>query len=82
MAPNDIKKIAIITKLSLYAWNVMPFKMKNATNTFSQTTIEVFKNWNNQFLKVFVDDVNVDNMNWTTTCSNGAPEIERGSFKA
>jgi hypothetical protein len=35
MVPDDVKKIAIITKSDLYGWNVMPFRLKNATSTFS-----------------------------------------------
>jgi hypothetical protein len=31
MAPEDIKKIALITKTRLYDWTVMPFGLKNAT---------------------------------------------------
>jgi hypothetical protein len=30
---------------------------------FLRIVVEVFKDWNNQFLKVFVDDVNVHNLN-------------------
>ncbi len=63
MAPNDIKKTTIITKLGLYEWNVMPFGLKNLTNAFFQTKIEVLKILNDQFLKVFVYDVNIHNMN-------------------
>jgi hypothetical protein len=35
MAPEDIKKITVITKSRLYEWNVMPFGLKNAIATFS-----------------------------------------------
>jgi hypothetical protein len=43
----------------------MPFRLKNATNTFSRTMVEVFKEQNDQFLKKFVDDVNVHNSDWS-----------------
>jgi hypothetical protein len=42
----------------------MPFRLKNATRTFSRTKAEVFKDWTNQFLKVFVDDVNIHSQTW------------------
>jgi hypothetical protein len=64
MTMDDIKKTTVITKLGIYELNIMPFGLKNATNAFSRTMAKVFKHWNNQFLKVFVDDVNIHNMNW------------------
>jgi hypothetical protein len=42
----------------------MPFRQKNATRTFSRTILEVFKDLTNQFLKVFVDDVNIYSQVW------------------
>jgi hypothetical protein len=57
MALEDMKNTIIITKSGLYEWNVMPFGLKNAINTFSRTMVNIFKEWTNQFLKVFVDDV-------------------------
>jgi hypothetical protein len=36
----------------------------NAIDIFSWMMPKVFKDWNNQFLKVFVDDVNIHNLNW------------------
>jgi hypothetical protein len=64
MAPNDVKKITIITKLGLYEWNVMPFGLKNTTSTFSQTMVNIFKEWINQFVNVFVDNINIHNGTW------------------
>jgi len=64
MAPEDIKKTALITKTGLYDWTVMPFGLKNATNTFTQTMSEVFKDLGSKFLKVFVDDLNVHSESW------------------
>jgi len=42
----------------------MPFALKNATTIFSWTMVEVFKDWNNKFLKVFVDNVNIHSLDW------------------
>jgi hypothetical protein len=42
----------------------MPFGMKNATNTFSITMMEVFGTYMDKFLKVFVDDLNVHSLSW------------------
>ncbi len=42
----------------------MPFGLKNAMSTFTQTMSEVFKDLGSRFLKVFVDDLNVHSENW------------------
>jgi len=42
MAPEDMKKITLIINIGLYDWTVMPFGLKNATNTFTTTMLEVF----------------------------------------
>ncbi len=64
MAPEDIKKTALITKIGLYDWTVMPFGLKNATSTFTRTMSKVFKDLGSKLLKVFVDDLNVHNKSW------------------
>jgi hypothetical protein len=51
-----------ITKTGLYEWLVMPFGFKNATNTKTMTNI--FLEWLQKFLKVFVDDLNIHNITW------------------
>jgi hypothetical protein len=64
MAPEDMKKTALVTKTGLYDWTVMPFGFKNATNTFTRTMSLVFKDMGDKFLKVFVDDLNIHSENW------------------
>ncbi len=64
MAPEDVKKTALITKTGLYDWNVMPFGLKNATSTFTRTMSLVFKELGDKFLKVFMDDLNVHSECW------------------
>jgi len=64
MALKDMKKTALITKTGLYDWTVMPFGLKNATNTFTRTMSSIFKELGDKFLKVFVDDLNIHSKNW------------------
>ncbi len=66
MALEDKKKTALITKIGLYDWTVMPFGLKNATSTFTRTMSLVFKELGGEFLKVFVDDLNIHSENWET----------------
>jgi hypothetical protein len=64
MAPEDMKKMALIIKTGLYDWIVMPFGFKNATSTFTQTMSTIFKELGDKFLKIFVDDLNIHSENW------------------
>jgi hypothetical protein len=59
MAPKAMKKTTLITKMGLYDWTIMPFGIKNATSTFTQTMSTVFKGLGEKFLTIFVDDLNV-----------------------
>jgi len=63
MAPEDMKKTALVTKTRLYDSTVMPFGLKNATNIFTRIMSLVLKELGDKFLKVFVDDLNVHNEN-------------------
>jgi hypothetical protein len=51
-------------KSGLFDSTIMPFGMKNATNNFLKTMIEVFNVYLDKFLKVFVDDLNVHSFSW------------------
>jgi hypothetical protein len=42
----------------------MPSGLKIATWTFSRTMAKMFKDWTNQFLNIFVHDVNIHNQTW------------------
>jgi hypothetical protein len=64
MVLENIHKYALITKIGLFDWTVMPFGMKNATYIFSRTINEVFGNYLNKFFKNFVDDINVHSTTW------------------
>jgi hypothetical protein len=64
MAPEDVKKTALITKTGLYDWIVMPFGFKNVRSTFTRTMSTVFKELGDKFLKIFMDDLNVHNKDW------------------
>ncbi len=52
MAPVDVQKMTLIIESRLFDWTVMPFSIKNATNTFSRTLSKVFGAHMNKFLKV------------------------------
>jgi hypothetical protein len=65
MASNDVKKTVVFTKSNLYEWNVMPFGLKNPTSTFSWTMVDIFKDWIDQFLKIFIHDVNIHDGTWS-----------------
>jgi hypothetical protein len=58
MALEDMKKTTLITK------TIMAFGLKNVTNIFTRTMLEVFKDLRSIFQKVFVDDLNVHNESW------------------
>jgi hypothetical protein len=64
MALEDVRKTTIIMKVGVFDWNVMHVGMKNATNLLSRMTIEVFGEYIDKFLKMFVDDLNIYIMTW------------------
>jgi uncharacterized membrane protein YobD (UPF0266 family) len=65
MAPEDVRKITLITKKRLYDWTFMHFGLKDTTNTFTRIMYEVFKDLGDFFLNIFVDDLDIHNKNLT-----------------
>jgi hypothetical protein len=63
MAPKDIRKSTLIIKSGPFHRTVMPFGMKNATNSFFRIMTKVFCEYLDKFLKVFVDDLNIHSHN-------------------
>jgi hypothetical protein len=61
MADEDVYMIVVVIKTRFFEWNVMPFRLKNATNTFSKPMAKVFMKWSDQLLKFFMNDVNIHN---------------------
>jgi hypothetical protein len=70
MVPKDIHKFVLITKSGLFDGTIMPFNMKNATITFSKTMTKVFGSYMDKFIKVFVDDLNVNSLSWEEHLKN------------
>jgi hypothetical protein len=64
MALEDVRKFALMTKSDLFDWTVMFLGMKNATNMFSKTMIEVFGAYVDKLFKIFVGDLNVHSLTW------------------
>jgi hypothetical protein len=62
---GTIKKTIIVTKFGIFYWTIMLFGLKNVASTFTRITIEMFQEWMQQFLKVFVDVLNVHNTSWS-----------------
>jgi hypothetical protein len=80
MVDEDVRKTVVITKTRFFEWNIMPFKLKNATNTFSKAMAKLFKEWSEQFKFFFVDDVNVHNSDWNERLEHLKLVFERLRF--
>ena len=52
-------KTAFITEWGVYVWVVMPFGLKNAPLTYERIVNQIFKDYLNDFMKLFLDDFNV-----------------------
>jgi hypothetical protein len=56
IAEEDKKKTKFTTEWGSFAYNVMPFGMKNAPAIFSRIIIVSFRDFIHKFLEVYMDD--------------------------
>ena len=56
---NDRYKTTFISEWGAYVWVVMPFGLKNAPPTYQRIINHIFKDYLNDFMKLFLDDVSV-----------------------
>lgn len=61
VAPEDIPKTAVITPFGLFEYTVMPFGLRNASQTFQKYVNGVFVDLN--FVFVYIDDILVASSN-------------------
>jgi len=53
---EDKIKTTFTTEWGSYAYNVMPFRLKNAPTVFSRIVIAAFRDYIHKFLEVYMDD--------------------------
>jgi hypothetical protein len=64
MVSKDLHKTMVIINIGLFEWKMMSFGFKNVTRTFSQTMNEMFGSKMNNWIIMFMDDVNVHSQDW------------------
>ena len=57
MEESDKEKMTITTQYGQYEFNVMPFGLKNALATFQMLMNEIFREYLDEFVTVYVDDI-------------------------
>jgi hypothetical protein len=57
VAENSKKYTAMLTRWGLWEWNCMSFGLSNAPSHFSRLMMDVFKEFIDKFLLVFLDDL-------------------------
>src|SRR5207249_3844252 len=57
MDEKDREKTAFTCHLGLFEFNVMPFGLKNAPPTFQRMMNEILKDWLDEFVVVYIDDI-------------------------
>jgi hypothetical protein len=62
IAKEDKKKNTFTIEWGSFAYNVMPFGLKNAPTIFSRIMIATFSNFIHKFLEVYLDDWNIYNL--------------------
>ena len=57
MAEEDREKTAFVTQYGLFEYNIMPFGLKNAPATFQRCMDEILKEYRDEFVTVYIDDI-------------------------
>ncbi len=64
IAEKDISKTAFSTRYGHYEYTVVPFRLTNAPAAFMSIMNDVFKDYNDSFLIVYLDDILVYSNSW------------------
>ncbi len=56
IAPKDKYKITFVINQGAFVWMVMPFGVKNGPSTFQKIVNRTFKEYLDQFMKIFLND--------------------------
>ncbi len=61
IVPKDIYKTTFVMDYGAFIWKVMLFGMKNGPPTYQRATTKTFKEYLDNFMKMFLDDFTVYN---------------------
>jgi len=56
---DSYNKITFVTNWGAFVWMVMPFGVKNGPPTFQRAISKAFKEYLDQFMKIFLDDFTI-----------------------
>jgi hypothetical protein len=64
MNEEDKEKTAFVCRYGLYQWNVMPFGLTNAPASFQRMMNELFMEYLDEFMAVYLDDIIIYSESW------------------